>query len=438
MVELVITGIFAAALLICVFADISVLYPLVFGYFLFSGYALSKGQSVKKLLSETANGIMTIKNIIMTFIFIGMMTGIWRACGTIAFIVYHASDLCTPSVMLMASFILCALLSVLTGTSFGTAATMGVICATMANNMGLPPLLYGGAILSGSFFGDRCSPMSTSALLVSELTGSDIYTNIKNMAKTAAVPAVLTCAVYAALGRMCGASGAGNALASVFERSFDLSALTLAPAAAIIILSCMRFNVKIAMSVSIAAGIFTGAFVQHMSAPDIIHVLIMGFTPRDADLAAVMSGGGIISMARVAAIVCISASYAGIFDGTGFLEGIRSVINRLCEKTSAFAGTLITSAVTSMVACNQTLAIMLTYQLCSGAEPDRKKLALYLEDSVVLIAAMIPWSIAAAVPLAAAGAPSAGVIAAVYLYLQPLCGLFIHRSAHRKATSLVE
>ena len=210
MVELAIIVIFAAALLICVFADISVLYPLAFGYFLFSGYALSKGQSIKKLLRETANGIMTIKNIIMTFMFIGMMTGIWRACGTIAFIVYHASDLCTPSVMLMASFILCALLSVLTGTSFGTAATMGVICATMAHNMGIPPLLYGGAILSGSFFGDRCSPMSTSALLVSELTGSDIYTNIKNMAKTAAVPAVLTCAIYAILGPDACACGCDN------------------------------------------------------------------------------------------------------------------------------------------------------------------------------------------------------------------------------------
>ena len=429
MIELIITGIFAAALLICVFADVSVLYPLIFGYFLFSGYALRKGHSPKRLMRETLNGIMTVKNILITFILIGMMTGIWRACGTIAFIVYYASDFCTPSLMLAACFILCALLSVLTGTSFGTAATMGVICATMAQNMGIPPVLYGGAILAGSFFGDRCSPMSTSALLVSELTGSDIYTNIKNMIRSAAVPAVLTCAIYAALGRMCGASSGSTAVAYVFERCFDLHIITLLPAAAIIILSCMRLNVKIAMSVSIAAGIAAGAYAQHMSGIDVINVLITGFYPRDAELAAVMSGGGIVSMVRVAAIVCISASYAGIFEGTGFLDGIKSTINRLCNKTSAFAGTLVTSIVTSMIACNQTLAIMLTYQLCADAERDRQKLALYLEDSVVVAAAMIPWCIAGAVPLAAVGAPSSGVLAAAYLYIQPLWGLIIHRSS---------
>lgn len=428
MIELMIIGVFAATLLICVFADISVLYPLIFGYFLFSGYALSKGQSLKKLIKETFNGIMTIKNILMTFILIGMITGIWRACGTIAFIVYYAAGLCTPSLMLAACFVLCAVLSVLTGTSFGTAATMGVICATMADNMGVPPMLYGGAILSGSFFGDRCSPMSTSALLVSELTGSDIYTNIKNMIRSAAVPAALTCAVYAALGRLCGASSGGSAVASVFERCFQLHIITLLPAAAIIILSCMRLNVKIVMGVSVTAGIAAGAYAQHMSTSDIIRVLITGFYPQDAELAAVMSGGGIISMVRVAAIVCISASYAGIFDGTGFLEGVKSAINRLCKMTSAFAGTLVTSVATSMIACNQTLAIMLTYQLCSDAESDSQKFALYLEDSVVLIAAMIPWCIAGAVPLAAVGAPPAGVLAAVYLYMQPLCGLIIHRN----------
>lgn len=438
MIELIITGIFAAALLACVFADISVLYPLIFGYFLFSGYALWKGQRIKELLRETLNGIMTVKNILITFILIGMITGIWRACGTIAFIVYYASGLCTPSVMLMACFLLCALLSVLTGTSFGTAATMGVICATMAQNMGIPPVLYGGAVLAGSFFGDRCSPMSTSALLVSELTGSNIYTNIKNMIRSAVVPTVLTCIIYAVLGRMCGASGGGTALTSVFEHSFDLTLITLLPAAAIVILSCMRLNVKIAMTVSIAAGIFAGAYAQHMSAPAIIKALITGFAPHDAELAAVMSGGGIVSMLRVAAIVCISASYAGIFDGTGFLEGIRTVINKLCSKTSAFAGTLVTSVVTSMIACNQTLAIMLTYQLCSDAENDNEKFAIYLEDSVVLIAAMIPWSIAGAVPLAAVGAPAAGVAAAVYLYLQPLCGLFIHRNTRSTSKTLVE
>lgn len=99
-----------------------------------------------------------------------MMTALWRACGTIPYIICHAAKLLRPEVILLASFLLNCGISVLTGTSFGTAATIGVICMSMGVSEGANPLLLGGAILSGAFFGDRCSPFSTSALLVSELT----------------------------------------------------------------------------------------------------------------------------------------------------------------------------------------------------------------------------------------------------------------------------
>lgn len=429
MIETIITAIFAAGLLASVCLGISVIYPLIFGYFLFAGYALKKGHKLKTLAKDTLNGIMTVKNILITFVLIGMLTAVWRACGTIAFIVYYAAGLCSPSVMALASFVLCALLSMLTGTSFGTAATMGVICATMAESMGVPAVLYGGAILAGSFFGDRCSPMSTSALLVCELTKTDIYINIKNMVKSAAVPAVLSCIIYAAAGSYFGSGGgAASDVTGIFARCFNLNVLTLLPAAAIIVLSLMKVNVKIAMSVSIAAGAAVCVFIQDMSAAELVRSALCGYAPENAELAELMSGGGIVSMIRVAAIVCISSSYAGIFDGTGFLDGIRSGIAEAGRRTSAFAATVLTSVVTAMVSCNQTLAVMLTYQLCSDSEKDNERFALFLEDSVVLTAALIPWSIACAVPLAAVGAPSAAAAAAVYLYLQPLWGLFIHRN----------
>ena len=85
-----------------------------------------------------------------------------------------------------------------------------------------------------------------------------------------------------------------------------------------------------------------------------------------------------------------------------------------------YAAVLLTGSVTAMVACNQTLSAILTFQLCGDLEPDREKMALHLEDSVIVVAALVPWSIAAAVPLAAADAPSTGVLAACFLYLLPL------------------
>lgn len=95
--------------------------------------------------------------------------------------------------MLLVSFLLCCLISFLTGTSFGSVATMGVICMTMAKSMGISTILEGGAILAGIYFGDRCSPVSTSALLVSELTGTDLFDNLKQMAKSAWISFGITC-----------------------------------------------------------------------------------------------------------------------------------------------------------------------------------------------------------------------------------------------------
>lgn len=173
--ELLFLALFAASLIACVVTGASVVFALIFGYILFFSYGLIHGKSVKEMLRFSRNGIFTVKNVLLTLLLISMLTAIWRACGSIAYIVYYASAICTPSVMLLASFLLCCLISFLTGTSFGSAATIGVICMTMANSMGIPPFLTGGAILAGIFFGDRCSPVSTSALLVSELTKTDLF-----------------------------------------------------------------------------------------------------------------------------------------------------------------------------------------------------------------------------------------------------------------------
>ena len=157
-------------------------------------------------------------------------------------------------------------------------------------------------------------------------------------------------------------------------------------------------------------------------------LLISGFHADTPEAAVMLDGGGILSMVRVSVIVCLSSSYSGIFRMTGLLHSVKDRIARLAQRFFPFAATVVTAILTSMVACNQTLAIMLTHQLCGDLEPDQKRFALYLENSVVVIAPLIPWSIAGAVPLAAVGAPSASVLLACYLYLLPLWGLlFQHK-----------
>lgn len=430
MLEISVLSLFALSLVLCISFDISILTALVFGFFLFFGYGLLKKHSVKNMVSMAFSGIKTVKNILITFILIGIITAIWRACGTIPYIVYHATSFCDPRVMVLITFLLCCVISVLTGTAFGTAATMGVICTTMASSMGIPLLYSGGAMLAGSFFGDRCSPMSTSALLVSTVTKSDLYKNIGNMVKTSVVPFCIACGVYAFLGRGTGADSQVAEIQSLFAGSFVLHPAALIPAAVIILLSCLKIQVKVTMSVSVLCAMAVAIFVQGASLGELLQMALRGYQPQDPQVAALLSGGGIQSMVKVFSIVCLSSSYSGMFNGTGLLEGFRASLNKLSEKILPFGSILLTSIITVMISCNQALAIMLTQQLCVDTEKDPETMASHMENTVVVIAPLIPWSIAGAVPLAAVGAPTACILTACYLYLLPIWNYAVEIRKH--------
>lgn len=194
---------FSSALIGCIAANVSILYALVFGYFVFCTYGLIRKHNFYQILKMSITGIRKAKNILIIFILIGMLTALWRAAGTIPVIVSYSAGFIRPSIMIVMAFLLNCLVSFLTGTSFGTAATMGVICMTMAKAMGINPIYVGGAILSGVYFGDRCSPVSSSALLVADLTGTDIFKNIGYMLRTALVPFLATCVYTQSWGFMC-------------------------------------------------------------------------------------------------------------------------------------------------------------------------------------------------------------------------------------------
>lgn len=418
--ELWILAAFSAALIACLAAGKSLIFALLAGFILFFSHGLKTGHSFSEMVHLALSGIKTTKNVLITLSLVGMLTAAWRISGTIPYIVYHASQWCDGSAVLLASFLLCALVSALTGTSFGTAATIGVICMTIANSMNIPPMYSGGAIMAGSYFGDRCSPMSTSALLVAAITKTDIFTNCRLMVKTAVVPSILTCVIYASMGILFQGSSTSSNAAELFCRSFNLSWITLVPAALVIILSARRIDVKAIMITSTIAAAIIASEIQHMPLSEIFASCLLGFHPADPDLARLASGGGIVSMADVVAIICISSSYAGMFSGTGFLEAIQTHMTILSQRITPFGTIIATSIITSMISCNQTLATMLTHQLCQSVEPDPQRLAIHLENTVIIISALIPWSIACSAFLAIIKAPISSVPVACYLYLIPI------------------
>ena len=433
MADLFVLGLFCALLLGCVACGAPILYALTAGLLLFALDARRRGHAWGSVCRMALDGVSSVKNILLTFLFIGVLTALWRAAGTIPVIVCAAASLIRPSVFLLAVFLLNCSISLLTGTSFGTAATVGVISAAMAPAMGADLRLVGGAVLSGAFFGDRCSPVSTSALLVAECTGTNLYDNIRRMLQTARVPFLLAALIYAALGLRTAGGGEIPDLAALFGGAFRLHWVAALPAVVVLALAACRLPVRRAMGASILSAVPLCLLLQGMDAVSLLRTAVFGYRSADPAVAAMMDGGGVLSMVRVGAIVCLSSSYAGIFRKTGLLDGLRERVRLFTARTTDFCGVLATGVLVCMVACNQTLATLLTAQLCEDEARSAADLALDLEDSVIVTAALVPWSIAGAAPLATIGAPTSAMLFACYLYFLPLWRLL--RSFRKKGKS---
>lgn len=429
--ESVALGVFAAALAVSIIFGLPTVYALVVGLAAFCVYARLRSTSWGDVLRMCWHGLKPIGAILAMLALVGVLTGIWRAAGVIPAIVYYAVPLIGPAVFVVATFLLNCLVSVLTGTSFGTAATMGSICLSMAASMGVPMELAGGAALSGAFFGDRCSPLSTSALLVADITGTDFYNNLKRMVCSAFVPFISTVIVFALAGLATGGGEGATAVGESLSRVFDLNPIVLAPPVLVFALALLRVKILVVIAVGIASAIPLCLGVQHMDLLEVARTAVTGYVALHPGVEA-LAGGGLLSMADAVQIVCITSAYAGIFEETPLLGEVQGVVGDVSSRLSSFAATLAVSVFASIISCNQTLAIMLTHQLCRDFDTKPDKHALDLEDSVVLVAGLVPWSIAGAVPLASMGAPIASMAFAVYLYAVPLWRLAAERLDGRR------
>lgn len=416
-------SLFSLSLIVCLLLKISVVYALIIGYIIFISYGLIKGYKLKALIKKSFEGIMTVKNILLVFILIGMITALWRASGTIAFIVYIGSKLISPSILIFLTFLFCAVLSVLIGTSLGTAATMGVICFSIGKTMGINPYYIGGAVLSGIYFGDRCSPMSTSALLISELTKTDLYANIKLMIKTSVIPFIVTCLFYLLLGFKSTVSSVSVGVTEIFKQNYNLNIIVIIPAILIIILSILKINVKKTMLVSIVTSFIIAMFIQRDSIVALINYCIFGYHHPNERLNLMMKGGGILSMVNVSLIVGISSSYSGIFKETKLLVSLKEHLKVFAKKTSNYFVIFLSSIISGAIACNQSLGIILTNEL-SEELVDKRERAIILENTVVLLVGLIPWNIAMDVPLKTLDVGVMSGLFAFYLYFLPLWNLF--------------
>lgn len=427
MLEISLLAIFSVALLIALVAGVPLLYALGFGLLLFGGYGIRRC-GLRKTAEMCWSGMKTTRGILLLFVLLGLLTSLWRACGTIPTIVSYAVELIHPTSFILLSFLLNSAMSLLTGTALGTAGTMGVICATVGRTLGVDDAWMGGAILAGVYFGNRISPISSMALLAANVTKTDIYQNVRGMLRTTWFPFLLSCGIYF----VAGIGGDGVAVNSeipvsqniteLFSREFSLSLWSLVPAFVIVVLSVARVRTSLVLLWSSFAAFVVAIMIENQSVINLLKSIIFGYRTAVPEMAKMINGGGLVSMVNVFAIVVIAGCFGGIFKETQMLTPLQSLVAKLSKRTNPFVATLTAAIVTSCVVCNQTLTIILTNQITENLDcSNRDQQALNIYDSAVTVIALVPWSVATAIVLTAVNAPNSAVLCACFLYLLPLC-----------------
>ncbi|GHS93305.1 sodium:proton antiporter [Synergistales bacterium] len=373
-------------------------------------------------------GMKKTVGIIQIFVIIGLLTAVWRACGTIPFLVWYGIKLIDPRLFVLYAFVLTCFVSYMLGTVFGTAGTVGVVLMTIARSGGADVLATAGAIISGCFFGDRCAPTSSSANLVASLTGTRLYDNIRNMFRTASAPMVLSLLIYLYFSLRQPMQLGDTGVTPDIEAAFDLSPITVLPALVILALPIMGVGVKTAMALSIFSGAAIALFVQNVPFATLLRAMILGYEPSAGGrFMSILAGGGVLSMVNIVCIVSVSSSYSGIFDGAMLLSGAERFLERLSRRVSLYSTTLVTGTLTNMLVCNQSLSVILTHQLmkkiyASNGASD-SLLAVHIEDTAILVTGLIPWCVSAAVPFAILSVDIGSIPLAVFLWLVPISRL---------------
>ena len=421
-------ALFVAAMALSLSCGVTMILPLIVGLIAFGTLALRRGFSLRSVLGMVGHGMWSSRMVVVIMLLIGCLTSLWRQSGTIAYFTYYGVRLIPPQAFILAAFVLSALMSYALGTSFGVAATIGVILMTIARASGVSTVIAGGAILSGVYFGDRGSPAASSASLVANETGTDASQNFKRMMPSALLPLGLRVLIYAALSLWNRPSAVDSALLSRFEGEFALSLWCLLPTILLLALAFAGMKIKYVMAIDVLVSLILTLVLQKTSLMDALRMMLLGYVPGDPELTAILSGGGVKSMLEIVCILLLSSGCSGIFEGTKMLSGVEGALRRLCGRIGRFPAMVLTSIAMACVFCNQTIGIIMCRQCMGGNYPDtaqgRIDLMLDIENSVVTLSGLVPWCIACSVPMGMLGLDVRSLPFACFLYLIPLCWHF--------------
>lgn len=363
---------------------------------------------------------------------VGMMVGIWIIGGTVPTLLYYGLKICSPNIIVPLAFVLCAITSLFTGTSFGSIATMGLALFGVGTSMGISAPLMAGAVCSGAFFGDKMSPLSDTTNVAADMSGTPLYDHIGSMMYTT-VPATVICLVlYTVLGIRNASANADlsniELILDTLGANFNISVIALVPAVLVLLTSALKVPAVPAMlGCTAISGVFA-CLLQKISLSAMLGAAMNGFS-SDTGVAMVdkiLSRGGMTSMYSTVAIIILSATMGAVLEKSGVIDSL--VNNVLLKAVHKPCGLILSTMVYCysllLISGHQVMPIILGGRTFRPAY-DRmgiqsKVLSRTLEDTCTIGAPMVPWGTSCAYMFSVLGIGIAYIPYAFLCYIVPL------------------
>ena len=374
-------------------AALSVVLSFVFGALSRRGMTVGLVRSARQILPA-----------VPMLICIAMVATTWMVSGVVPTLIVYGLEVLTPTLFLVTACVVCALISVLTGSSWSTIATIGVAFMGIGQVMGFSAGWIAGAIISGAYFGDKISPLSDTTVVASSACGVDLFAHMRYL-MLSSVPALLVAlVVFAVKGFMSDAADAGQGmmLNDALRNTFNITPWTLVIPAITLALIAFRVPTLLTLAASALLG-FAGIFVFQ---PDLGHSALsaaqMLWSGNAMDtgierLDNLVSTSGISGMMSTVALVLSAMMFGAAMMGTGMLASItRSFTSRLQKRTSIVGATVCSGLFMNSTTADQYLSLIITGNMYRNVYPhfglEPRLLSRTIEDSVSVTSVLIPWN----------------------------------------------
>lgn len=376
--------------------------PLLLATILAAFMALGSGYKYAELEEGMAESIKSAAQAILLMLIVGIVVGLWILGGIVPSMIYYGLQILSPSFFLVASLLMCSVISVMTGSSWTTIGTLGVALMGVGMGLGVPSAMTAGAIISGAYFGDKMSPLSETTNLAPAMAGTDVFSHVKHMAKTTLPSYVIAAILFTVLGLSFRDHTVDpatiNSYLDCLKSTFTISPIMLIPPICVIFMVIMKVPaipgmIAVAFLGSIFAGVFQGASMSQIFA-----AAYTGFR-ADTGIEAVnnlLNRGGLSSMLDTIALILIALSFAGVLDRSGMINEVCAAMLKRAKTERA----LLTAALLTTILCTFTTHAYVTMVVNGRMYRDEFKkrnlhpanLSRILEDGGTLCCPLCPWS----------------------------------------------